>query len=314
MSVEVSLPNGMIVSCHQKHEVALVQLEVQSYLANGVRLVAGDTMFDVGANIGLFSLAAYQHCGRDLRIFAFEPVAAIFELLRANCERNTTRPHVNVFRYGLSDRSGTADLAYYPRAPVLSTAYPDREADLTILKGIVVNHLLHLAEAPFALRALRWIPRPLREPLVDYVLNKALVPVTARCEMRTLSGVIAEYGVDRIDLLKVDVEKAELDVLNGIDDKDWPKIRQVVVEVHDLDRRVETTAKMLTAAGLRSISVEQPPDAEGHQHLHDLRHAQSLSYAAWSIVFLARSWPAAAPPRRRRRGAAGRAPGNPLAG
>ena len=41
--------------------------------------------------------------------------------------------------------------------------------------------------------------------------------------------------------------------------QDWPKIRQVVVEVHDLDRRVETTTRLLMAAGLRLISVEQPP-------------------------------------------------------
>jgi hypothetical protein len=77
--------------------------------------------------------------------------------------------------------------------------------------------------------------------------------------MRTLSEVIAEYGVGRIDLLKVDVEKAELDVLNGIAGEDWPKIQQVVVEVHDLDHRVETIKRLLTAAGLRSISVDQPP-------------------------------------------------------
>jgi FkbM family methyltransferase len=259
LSCEVLLPGGMAVSCRQKHEIPLVQLEVQSYFGNGMRLNAGDTMFDVGANIGLFSLAAYQHCGGDLRIFAFEPVAAIFELLQANCERNTRKPQVNVFRCGLSHRSGTASLAYYPRAPVLSTAYPDREADLKLLKEVIVNSLIHLAEAPVALRWLRGVPRIIRGPLVDYVLRKALVPVAAQCEMRTLSEVISEYGVQRIDLLKVDVEKAELDVLKGIDGEDWPKIRQVVVEVHDLDHRVETTKRLLTAAGLRLISVDQPP-------------------------------------------------------
>jgi hypothetical protein len=142
---------------------------------------------------------------------------------------------------------------------VLSTAYPDPEADLEILKEIVVNRLIHLAEAPLPLRCLCWVPRRLRATLVDYALRKALVPVRAPCEMRTLSEVVSEYGVGRIDLLKVDVEKTELDVLHGIDREDWPKIRQVVVEVHDLDRRVETTTNLLTAAGLRSISVEQAP-------------------------------------------------------
>jgi len=259
LSFEVLLPNGMAIFCQQRHEVPLVQLEVQSYFGNGMRLSAGDTMFDVGANIGLFSLAAYQHCGRDLRIFAFEPVAAIFELLQANCERNTTKPHVNVFHCGLAQRAGTAELAYYPRAPVISTAYPDHEADLEMLKEIIVNRLIYLAEAPAAVRCLRWLPRALRDPLVGAVLRRALVAVTAQCEMRTLSEVVSDHRVERIDLLKVDVERAELDVLRGIEASDWPKIRQVVVEVHDLDDRVETITRLLRAGGLRSISVDQPP-------------------------------------------------------
>jgi len=62
--VNVPLPNGMVVSCHQKHEVPIVNLEIQGYLANGLRLKPGDTMFDVGAHVGLFTLAAYEHCKR----------------------------------------------------------------------------------------------------------------------------------------------------------------------------------------------------------------------------------------------------------
>jgi FkbM family methyltransferase len=258
LSVNVSLPNGMIVSCHQKHEVALVQLEVQSYFGNGLQLNAGDTVFDVGANIGLFSLAAYEHCDRDLRIFAFEPVAAIFELLKANCERNTAKRQVSVFCCGLSHRAGLSRLAYYPRAPVLSTAYPDPDSDLQIIKDIVANRIIYLAEAPFALRCLRWLPAAMREPLIGCVLKRALVSEIATCEMRTLSEVVSEYGVARIDLLKVDVEKSELDVLEGISAADWPKIQQVVVEVHDLDRRVERTKALLVAAGMRSTVVDQP--------------------------------------------------------
>ena len=33
----------------------------------------------------------------------------------------------------------------------------------------------------------------------------------------------------QVDLLKVDVERAELDVLRGISSQDWPRIRQVDV-------------------------------------------------------------------------------------
>ena len=48
----------------------------------------------------------------------------------------------------------------------------------------------------------------------------------------------ASSAGEKIDLLKIDVEKGELEVLNGIEDADWPRIHQIVMEVHDLDGRV----------------------------------------------------------------------------
>ncbi len=93
----VSLPNGMVVSCLQKHEVPIINLEVQGYLSNGLQLKPGDTVFDVGAHIGLFTLAAYERCERNLRVYAFEPVQAIFEMLRVNVERYDSGEQVKVF-------------------------------------------------------------------------------------------------------------------------------------------------------------------------------------------------------------------------
>ena len=52
------------------------------------------------------------------------------------------------------------------------------------------------------------------------------------CELRTLSDVIDEHGVERIDLLKIDAEKSELDILLGLRDEHWPRVRQMVLEVH----------------------------------------------------------------------------------
>ena len=43
------------------------------------------------------------------------------------------------------------------------------------------------------------------------------------CELRTLSEVIAAEGIACIDLLKVDVEKSELDVLLGVEAADWAR-------------------------------------------------------------------------------------------
>ena len=43
-----------------------------------------------------------------------------------------------------------------------------------------------------------------------------------------------------MDLLKIDVERAEKEVLQGILPSDWPKIRQVAMEVHDVDGGLQT--------------------------------------------------------------------------
>ena len=256
--MDVSLPNGMVVSCLQKHEVPLINMEVQGYIANGIRLQPGDTVFDVGANIGLFSLAAYAHCERNLRLFAFEPVAAICELLQVNLRRNASQALVRVCGFGLSHTAGSIHIAYYPRAPVLSTAYPDEANDLRLVENVVLNNVMQLDQAPLALRCLRWVPRFLRASIVRKGLKRALCARPVTCEMQTLSQFVGENGIEQIDLLKIDVEKAELDVLRGIDDQDWPKIQQVVVETHDLVDRVRTITALLVEHGLTKIVVEQP--------------------------------------------------------
>ena len=68
----------------------------------------------------------------------------------------------------------------------------------------------------------------------------------------------------KVDLLKVDVERAELAVLRGISDSDWPKIRQIVIEVHDIDGRLAEVKRLLTVdAGFQVTAVEQDRNLKG---------------------------------------------------
>jgi len=52
------------------------------------------------------------------------------------------------------------------------------------------------------------------------------------------------------------VERSELDVLEGIEEGDWNKIQQIVMEVHNLNGWVERIDAMLTARGYR-VEVNQ---------------------------------------------------------
>jgi FkbM family methyltransferase len=255
----VSLADGTVVSCLQRHEVPIVHREVQSYFSKNLRLMPGDTVFDVGAHIGLFSLEVYQRCQRDVRLYAFEPVEDIFNVLRANIERCTSGDQLKIFDFGLSSTSEPAVFAYYPHAPVLSTAYPDEKADLEVVKEATLNNIMHFAEAPLALRCLRRVPACLRAPMIHHAIKKTLCSKPVMCRMETLSRVVRDHGIERIDFLKIDAEKAELEIFRGIEAQDWPKIQQVVVDVHDSNDRLDTMTALLHEHGLSKIVVDQPP-------------------------------------------------------
>ena len=71
-------------------------------------------------------------------------------------------------------------------------------------------------------------------------------------------------GLERVDLLKIDIERAELAALTGIAMSDWPKIQQVVLEVHDVaDRLAAVKSLLVEKAGLRLTAVEQDPTLQG---------------------------------------------------
>jgi uncharacterized lipoprotein len=51
--------------------------------------------------------------------------------------------------------------------------------------------------------------------------------------LRTISEIIDEAGISAIGLLKIDAEGSELDILAGIRDEHWGRVRQIVMEIHD---------------------------------------------------------------------------------
>jgi FkbM family methyltransferase len=63
-----------------------------------------DTVLDLGANIGAFTLYA-SRCRGAKHIYAFEPVASTFETLRSNIEANALQ-NVQVVRKGIAGKPG----------------------------------------------------------------------------------------------------------------------------------------------------------------------------------------------------------------
>ncbi len=161
---ETQLPNGMNVYYLREEEVSALYEEIPGYLKNGIELHEGDTVFDVGANIGLFTLWVYQLCHKNVRVYAFEPVPAIFEVLQRNAQRFDPQK-LQVFPYGLSQESKTMQFAYCPNITAISSAYPDDLKEVQDqLKGAVLRNIKH---APPVLRWLRWLPPFLRSLILE---------------------------------------------------------------------------------------------------------------------------------------------------
>jgi amino acid adenylation domain-containing protein/FkbM family methyltransferase len=243
------LPNGLAVVHQNRNETDYLYRELferGTYLRHGIDLPEDARVIDVGANIGLFSLLAGRGRPRA-RVWAFEPIAPVFDALRLNAELYA--PNVKLFPYGLAASERQADFTFYPRYTMMSGladyAVPEREAD-------VVRRYLDNLEQRGDEGAGRLLDR------AGELLAGRFDPEIRTGLLRRLSDVIREEGIDRIDLLKIDVQRAELDVLLGLDDADWPKVRQIVMEVHSEgpDGHLREVRDLLERHGLETYAEQ----------------------------------------------------------
>lgn len=231
------LPSGHEVCQVDPAEAALLYREIfveRSYERPGFPAFTPRVVFDIGANIGLASMW-FQQCWPGVSVVAAEPGPDSFQALRANLERHV--PAGVAYNVAVSGRTGTARFGYYPGAPAESGLYADVDGDVRLASRLLADAGVGALDAERLARARHQIS----------YFDTATV---------TVSGLLRASGHDRIDLLKVDVEKAEWDVLSGIDDATWPRIAHLVLEVHDLDGRLARVRDLLAGRGFM-IAVGQ---------------------------------------------------------
>jgi len=138
-------------------------------------LKPGDVVADVGANIGEISLAAAKRVGGAGKVYSFEPMTTLFERLVQHIEMNNAT-QITPVRQGLADGQRTAVI--YAQAEQFN--------DGTSHTGLGTIY-------PFGDRS---------QPVEEIQLN-------------TLDNYCEQHAIERLDLIKIDVEGAELDVLRG---------------------------------------------------------------------------------------------------
>ncbi|HEU4558943.1 MAG TPA: non-ribosomal peptide synthase/polyketide synthase, partial [Longimicrobium sp.] len=236
------LPDGSEVFHLNASETDFLYREIfedRSYLRHGVELEDGDCVFDVGANIGLFSLFAGR-LRQGVRLYAFEPIPPVFEVLRENLSLYDL--DARGFDVGVGSREEEVAFDFYPHASVLSGQHGSGEEQHAVVRSFLRNQQPDDGSGAGA--------------LLDELLQERLESERYVRPVTTLSRVIDDCGVERIDLLKVDVEKGELEVLRGIREEHWERIGQVVLEVDNDGERLDQVLALLEARGF-GAAVEQ---------------------------------------------------------
>ena len=252
------LPNGLTVFGLNENDTLTVYRDIfddDCYRMHGVTIEDGDCILDVGANTGLF-IVFLNKIGVKVRVCAFEPAPAIFEVLGRNVETHNKLP-VQLFNVGLSREAGHASFTYYPRFSNASTLYPDESAEGALRGRQFIIDQIPTVRWPLR-TMLAWIPRPIKHLIAERIRRYYLKKETVTCELWNLSEFLRKYNIDRVDLLKLDAEQSEQQILAGLTEEDWPKIRQIVVEVHGGESATREMAEMLAGRGFRTAVDPNP--------------------------------------------------------
>ena len=230
------------------HEIWIDEL----YLQAGISISAGDVVFDVGANIGVFTLYA---ANQGAEVYAYEPMPPSYAVLQQNIEAHGVGQLVHARNIGLSDRAEEKMMFHYLKLSVCDawTAQDSLFAHLTANW----ENMLEIIEAadPDQSAAIRRLASrsEQRAAVRRFIEDLSSAVVQVKCKFDTLSGVIAKEKIEYIDLLKLDAELADWEILNGVTRKDWERIRQLAMEVH-VASDVKPIAQFLKDRGFRQVT------------------------------------------------------------
>ena len=149
---------------------------------------------DIGANIGEISLVAAKYIGPKGKVIAFEPVNSIAYELQRNLEKNNYT-HATVITKGVSDRC-CAHIPIYAGVDQKSA----KEENLGL--GSLYTRFPE-------------------DPPAQYI------------EITTLDAFLKESPVSRIDIIKIDIEGAELPCLKGSEKTISHFNPLIIIEVQD---------------------------------------------------------------------------------
>lgn len=173
----------------------------------------GMTMLDIGAHVGYYSHRYAKRVGKNGRVLAFEPHPRTFAILQNNVAR---LPQVTAVQLALAEHEGTAELH-----------------DYLIMSA---SGSLHYDESMAALQKAQT-----HDTDIAPRIGQTFAAQTFTVRTTPIDDFLALQGIRQVDLVKMDIEGAEIGALRGM--------RQTIANSPNLKLIMEYNPQALQAFG-----------------------------------------------------------------
>jgi FkbM family methyltransferase len=184
------------------------------------RVKPGEVFYDIGANVGAYSFVALAHTRRGCRVYAFEPSFSTFASLCKNIYANRCGDRMTPVQVALSNKTALVTFKYSNLQPGAAFHAVGRSLD-----DNDPVHVLEWDEDILAQRGLhgRNVSKgAVFEPMLSQ-------PIFAF----KLDDLVEKFGIEAPQHIKIDVDGAELDVLQGAADVlARPQMLTLLIEMH----------------------------------------------------------------------------------
>ena len=249
--------DGSLIYHQSNRQLAMLYDEIFEdgiYFKHGISIPENGLVLDVGSNVGGFCIDVNQR-QPSASVIAFEPIPQIFSALKQNFEHRQIKGRI--LNYGVSNKKESVVFNYYPEMSGLSGRFADKDTIVDAVGKYIENNKetgsddvkLSGDENEIVKSFYNSFDgsKGLSEEYKEYI-ESLYQTEEVECQLTTVSDVIDELNIQSIDLLKVDAEKSECLVLDGIRPEHWPMIHQLAVEV-DGDNNLNSIVKLLNEKG-----------------------------------------------------------------